>query len=198
MQHAGPCRVSSSSASACISVEEEVVHGIPGKRKLVAGEIVSVDVGVLCEGYYGDSARTFTVGDVTPQKAQLMDVTLNALDEGIKEARSGARLSNISHRIQSIVEQAGFSVVRDLVGHGIGQNLHEEPQIPNYGQPDSGPRLREGMVLAIEPMVNMGSHKVKTLSDDWTIVCQDGLPSAHFEYTVVVTSDGPDILTKYD
>jgi methionyl aminopeptidase len=184
-------------ASACVSVDDEVVHGIPGNRKLLPGEIVSVDVGVVCEGYYGDSARTFAVGTIAAEKARLMEVTVDALNEGVKEVISGERLSNISHRIQTIVEAAGYAVVRDLVGHGIGRELHEEPQIPNYGQPNCGPRLRAGMVLAIEPMVNMGTCKVKTKSDDWTIVCEDGLPSAHFEHTVVVTSDGPEILTTY-
>ncbi|MFQ5863639.1 MAG: type I methionyl aminopeptidase [bacterium] len=183
-------------ASSCISVESEVVHGIPGKRILREGEIVSVDIGVECEGFFGDGAKTYAVGEISAEKKRLMKVTLEALDVGVLQARTGKRLSDISHAIQSIVEAANYSVVRDLVGHGIGRKLHEDPQIPNYGSPNSGPRLRPGMVLAIEPMVNMGGYKVDTTSDQWTVVTTDGLPSAHFEHTVVVTHDGPEILTK--
>ncbi|NIR51037.1 type I methionyl aminopeptidase [candidate division KSB1 bacterium] len=182
-------------ASSCISVEDEVVHGIPGKRILREGEIVSVDIGVECEGFFGDSANTYAVGEISPEKKRLMKVTLNALNEGVKQAKAGKRLSDISNTIQNIVEGAGFSVVRDLVGHGIGRKLHEDPQIPNYGAPNSGPRLRPGMVLAIEPMVNLGTHKVNTRSDNWTVITKDGLPSAHFEHTAVITQDWPDILT---
>ncbi len=181
--------------SCCISVNEEVVHGIPGDRVLHEGDIVSVDIGVECEGFFGDSAATYAVGEVSREKRRLMEVTRRALEEGVRMAVSGNRLSDISHAIQTVVEDAGFSVVRDLVGHGIGRELHEPPQIPNYGAPNSGPRLRPGMVLAIEPMVNMGTYKVKTKRDKWTVVTKDGLPSAHYEHTVVVTEDGPDILT---
>jgi methionyl aminopeptidase len=185
-------------ASACISVESEVVHGIPGNRELREGEIVSIDIGAECEGYFGDSARTFAVGEIDFERQRLMDVTLESLEEGVLLVEAGQRLSNISHRIQTIVEGAGFSVVRDLVGHGIGRNLHEDPQIPNYGKPHSGPRLRAGMVLAIEPMVNMGGYRVLTKDDNWTVVTEDGSASAHFEYTVAVTNDGCEILTKYE
>lgn len=183
-------------ASACISVEDEVVHGIPGRRALKEGEIVSVDIGVELEGFFGDSAKTFAVGKISQEKKRLMRVTLEALNQGVKQAKVGNRVSDISHTIQTIVESADYSVVRDLVGHGIGRKLHEEPQIPNYGLPNSGPRLRPGMVLAIEPMVNMGNYEVKTESDNWTVVTSDGLPSAHFEHTVVVTNGEPEILTK--
>lgn len=182
-------------ASSCISVEDEVVHGIPGKRLLQEGDIVSVDVGVECEGFFGDSARTFAVGSVSSDKQRLMEVTQESLYDGLAAVRSGGRLSNISHAIQTKVESANFSVVRELVGHGIGTKLHEDPQIPNFGAPNSGPRLKEGMVLAIEPMVNMGTYEVKTLADNWTVVTVDGSPSAHFEHTVLVTQNGPEILT---
>ncbi len=182
-------------ASSCISVENEVVHGIPGNRTLNEGEIVSVDVGVYFQGFFGDSARTIAVGEISADKQKLMDVTQSSLQKGLNKASSGARLSDISHAIQKTVEAANYSVVRDLVGHGIGRKLHEDPQIPNYGNPNAGPRLRTGMVLAIEPMVNMGTYEVKTQSDDWTVVTADGLPSAHFEHTVVVTDNGPEILT---
>ncbi len=182
-------------ANICISVEDEVVHGIPGNRALKEGEIVSIDIGVECEGFFGDGAKTYAVGEISTEKKKLMRVTLQALNEGVKEARSGARLSNISHRIQTIVEAANFSVVRDLVGHGVGRKLHEDPQIPNYGSPNSGPRLRPGMVLAIEPMVNLGGFEVVTEEDNWTVATEDGFASAHFEHTVVVTEGEPDILT---
>lgn len=182
-------------ASACISIENEVVHGIPGDRVLQEGEIVSIDIGVVCEGFFGDSAKTYAVGEISREKQRLMEVTINALEEGVEEARVGSRLGNISNKIQTVVESANYSVVRDLVGHGIGRELHEDPQIPNYGSPNSGPRLRAGMVLAIEPMVNAGTYKVKTNSDNWTVVTEDGLPSAHFEHTVAITANGPEILT---
>jgi methionyl aminopeptidase len=183
-------------ASSCISVDDEVVHGIPGNRVLKEGEIVSVDIGVECEGFFGDGAKTYAVGEISREKKRLLKVTLEALNIGVSHARAGKRLSDISHAIQAVVEGAKFSVVRDLVGHGIGRKLHEDPQIPNYGLPNSGPRLRPGMVLAIEPMVNMGGYSVNTTSDQWTVVTADGFPSAHFEHTVVVTDDEPDILTK--
>lgn len=182
-------------ASSCISIDNEVVHGIPGERVLQAGQIVSVDIGVEFEGFFGDSAETFAVGTVSEEKRKLMDVTKRALDEGLKRAQAGARLSDISHAIQTTVEEEGFSVVRELVGHGIGRQLHEDPQIPNYGPPNSGPRLKPGMVLAIEPMVNLGGHQVRTLDDNWTVVTEDDSPSAHFEHTIVITTNGPEILT---
>jgi len=185
-------------ASSCISIEDEVVHGIPGDRVLIEGQIVSIDVGVECDGYFGDSARTFAVGGIKPDKELLLTVTQDSLDRGIAEIGAGVRLSNISHAIQNTVESFEYSVVRELVGHGIGRNLHEDPQIPNYGSPNSGPRLKSGMVLAIEPMVNMGSFEVKTLEDNWTVVTSDGLPSAHFEHTVLVSDQGPEILTVYN
>lgn len=184
-------------ASCCISIEDEVVHGIPSKRKLKEGEIVSVDIGVECEGFFGDSAKTYEVGQISKERKRLMRVTLEALNKGVMQATTGKRLSDISYTIQVVVESANYSVVRDLVGHGIGRKLHEDPQIPNFGRPNQGPRLRPGMVLAVEPMVNMGGYKVKTSADNWTIVTEDGLPSAHFEYTVVVTNSEPEILTKF-
>ncbi|MCH8981301.1 type I methionyl aminopeptidase [candidate division KSB1 bacterium] len=185
-------------ASSCISVEDEVVHGIPGEKILKDGEIVSIDIGVECEGFFGDSAKTFAVGEISPEKKRLMSITKQSLDEGVKEIKPGVRLSNISHKIQTIVEDAKLSVVRDLVGHGIGTQLHEDPQIPNFGSRDLGPRLREGMVFAIEPMVNFGGFKVKLLKDKWTVVTKDGSPSAHFEYTVAVSNNGVEILTPYN
>lgn len=184
-------------ANSCISVDDEVVHGIPGKRVLKFGEIVGVDIGVALDGYYGDAARTYAIGEVSPEKKRLMDVTYAALYDGIAQARPGNRLSDISHAIQTTVETAGFSVVRELVGHGIGRSLHEEPQIPNYGKPHHGPRLKPGMVFAIEPMVNMGRADVITDEDDWTVKTKDGFPSAHFEHTIVITDSEPEILT-YD
>ncbi len=184
-------------ASSCISVEDEVVHGIPGKRVLKPGEIVGVDIGVALDGYYGDAARTYAINEISLERKRLMDVTNAALYRGIEQARPGNRLSDISHAIQTTVEKAGFSVVRELVGHGIGRKLHEEPQIPNYGKPHEGPRLKPGMVFAIEPMVNMGKADVFTDDDDWTVKTKDGLPSAHFEHTIVITDSEPEILT-YD
>ncbi len=182
--------------NSCISVEEEVVHGIPGDRKLEAGQIVGVDIGTEKDGYYGDAARTFIIGDVDPEKERLVRVTREALGLAIEAARSGNRLGAISNAVQSHVEDAGFSVVRDLVGHGIGKELHEPPQIPNFGHADQGPVLRPGMVLAIEPMVNAGGWKVKFLPDGWRVVTVDGSPSAHFEHTVVITESDPEILTN--
>lgn len=182
-------------ANTCISIDSQVVHGIPGKRAMQEGEIVSVDIGVLLNGYYSDAARTFKVGAVDRTKERLMQVTRESLEKGIAAAVDGNRLSDIGHAVQSHVEAAGFSVVRDLVGHGIGQAMHEEPQIPNYGTPGQGPRLKEGMVLAIEPMVNAGSWQVRTLDDRWTVVTADGKPSAHYEHTVAVRKGAAEILT---
>lgn len=179
----------------CISVNEEVVHGIPGARMLREGDIVGLDIGVQMRGYHADAARTFAVGRVTPEARRLVEVTREALEKGIEQARVGNRLSDISHAVQVHAEAAGFSVVRTLVGHGIGQSLHEKPQVPNYGPPGMGPRLKSGMVLALEPMVNAGGADVYTKADRWTIVTADGSLSAHFEQTVAITDNGPDVLT---
>lgn len=183
-------------ASSCISVENEVVHGIPGRRKLQRGEIVSVDIGVEYQGYFGDGAKTYAVGLIDDLRVRLMRVTREALYKGIAKAVKGNRLSDISNAVQVHAESHGFSVVRELVGHGTGRKLHEDPQIPNYGKPNSGPRLRTGMVLAIEPMVNAGKEDVRTQHDEWTVIAKDGLPSAHFEHTVVVREGEAEILTK--
>ena len=184
--------------SICASINEEVVHGIPSLRKLENGDIISIDVGVIFDGYVGDGAATLPVGEVQPEVLKLLRVTEESLARGIAQARIGNRLSDISHAVQSHVEKNNFSVVRDYVGHGIGRKMHEDPQIPNFGPPGRGPRLLEGMVLAIEPMVNKGSYHVQTLDDDWTVVTADGQPSAHFEHTVAITATGPVILTSLD
>ncbi|MDK2888728.1 MAG: methionyl aminopeptidase [Thermoanaerobacter sp.] len=183
-------------ASICTSVNEQVVHGIPGLRKLESGDIISIDVGAEINGYYGDGAATFPVGEVSPEAKKLMAVTEEALYEGIRFARQGNRLSDISHAVQSYVEKHGFSVVREYVGHGIGRSMHEEPQVPNFGKPGRGPRLKAGMTLAIEPMVNAGTHEVRTLGDNWTVVTRDSSLSAHFEHTVAITDGEPEILTR--
>lgn len=180
---------------ACISVNEAVVHGIPGERALVEGDLVSIDVGVEKGGYYADACETFPVGRISAQAQRLIDVTQAALAAGIDQARPGRRLGDISHAVQTCVESQGFSVVRDLVGHGIGWALHEEPQVPNFGEAGKGPELAVGWVLAIEPMVNEGRGAVRTLADEWTVVTADGKLSAHFEHTVAVTEQGPVILT---
>jgi len=182
-------------ATLCASVNEQVVHGIPGRRELAAGDIVSLDMGVKLGGYYGDSAVTVAVGPVGEDVKRLLRVTQEALEAGIAQVRVGGRISDIGHAIQQHVEAEGFSVVREFVGHGIGAALHEEPQIANYGEPGRGPRLAEGMTLAIEPMVNMGKAAVRVLADGWTAVTKDGSLSAHFEHTVAVGRNGPDILT---
>ena len=183
-------------ATICASINEEVIHGIPsGRRVLQEGDIVSIDVGASLDGYYGDSAITLPVGQVSEQAATLLRVTEEALYKAIERARPGGRVSDIGHAVQQHVEAYGFSVVREFVGHGIGQRMHEEPQVPNYGEPGRGPRLTEGMVLAIEPMVNAGRAAVKVLDDGWTAVTRDRSLSAHFEHTVAVTADGPRILT---
>ena len=183
--------------SICVSIDDEVVHGIPGERILQEGQLVSIDVGVEKAGYYGDSAATFSVGRVSQEKKKLVTVTQEALKKGIAKAREGNRLSDISWAIQQHVESHGYSVVRALVGHGIGKEMHEEPQIPNFGQPGSGPLLKSGMILAIEPMVNAGGYEVETLNDNWTVVTQDASPSAHFEHTVAITPEGPLVLTEF-
>jgi len=180
----------------CVSVNEQVVHGIPGKLTLKSGDIVSIDVTAAFDGYYGDTAATFPVGKISEKTQHLLDVTKQSLFEGIKKAVEGNRLGDISHTIQSYVEKHGFSVVRDFVGHGIGKEMWEEPQIPNFGLPDRGPRLKKGMVLAIEPMVNVGNYAVKVLDDGWTAVTQDRSLSAHFEHTIVILDDGAEILTR--
>jgi methionyl aminopeptidase len=182
-------------ASICASVNEEVVHGLPGLRRLVEGDIISIDIGAELEGYHGDAAITVPVGRVKPEVERLLRVTQEALWLGIEQARPGRRLSDISHAIQMHVEKNGFSVVREFVGHGIGRTMHEEPQVPNYGRPGRGPRLTPGMTLAIEPMVNLGGPEVLVLADGWTVVTRDGSYSAHFEHTVAVTTEGPRVLT---
>jgi methionyl aminopeptidase len=182
--------------SICVSVNEELVHGIPGDRLLREGDIISIDIGAKYNGYHGDSAWTYPVGEISDETQRLLDVTEESLYKGLKEAKPGDRLSNISHAIQTYVEERNFSVVREYVGHGVGQDLHEDPQIPHYGPPNKGPRLKPGMVLAIEPMVNAGTRYVKTLADDWTVVTVDGKVCAHFEHTVAITETGYEILTK--
>jgi methionyl aminopeptidase len=180
----------------CTSVNGEVVHGMPSDRPLVLGDILSLDFGVNYKGFYGDAAITVPVGAVSDKAKRLLDVTEAGLNDAIQQARAGNRLGDISSAVQKRVESSGFSVVRDFVGHGIGRNLHEDPQIPNYGIQGRGIELKPGMVLAIEPMVNEGSYEVKVLSDGWTVVTKDGKLSAHFEHSVAVTENGPDILSR--
>jgi len=183
-------------ATLCTSVNEEVVHGIPSsKKRLQEGDIIGVDVGAIVEGYYGDAAVTLPVGQISDEASRLIRVTEAALAAGLAKVKVGNRLSDISHAVQAVAEAEGYSVVRDFVGHGIGRNLHEDPQVPNFGKPGEGPRLKEGLVLAIEPMVNVGGREVEVLSDRWTVVTRDKSLSAHFEHTVALTSDGPKILT---
>ena len=183
-------------ATACVSVNEEIVHGIPGARVILDGDIVSIDLGVNFEGFFSDMAVTLPVGKVDSDRLKLIAVTKQSLDIGIKQAQVGNYLTDISHSIQSFVEAQGFSVVRQFVGHGIGTALHEEPEIPNFGRPGLGPILKSGMVLAIEPMINLGSWECRVIENGWTAVTADGSPSAHFEHTVAVTDKGPVILTK--
>jgi methionyl aminopeptidase len=183
-------------ATLCTSVNEEVVHGIPStKRRLQEGDIIGIDVGAIVEGYYGDAAVTLPVGQVSDDAARLIRVTEQSLDAGLAQVRVGNRLSDISHAVQTVAEREGYSVVTDFVGHGIGRNLHEDPQVPNFGRPGEGPRLKEGLVLAIEPMINVGRSEVDVLADRWTVVTRDKSLSAHFEHTVAITSDGPRVLT---
>jgi len=182
-------------AGICASVNEEVVHGIPGLRTLKDGDIISIDVGACIEGYNGDAARTFPVGDVSRKALDLIEATRESFFQGLAFAKPGFRLSDISHAVQAHVESKGYSVVRDYVGHGIGRKMHEDPQIPNYGLPHRGPRLKEGMALAIEPMVNAGGYEVYTLENRWTVVTKDGSLSAHYENTIAVTDSEPEILT---
>lgn len=181
--------------SICTSLNDEVVHGIPGPRQLQAGDILSLDIGVIHAGYYGDAALTVPVAEVSDEAARLIRITEESLYRGIEQARAGNRLSDISHAIQEHVERHGFSVVRQYVGHGIGRSMHEDPQIPNYGQPGLGPLLRPGMTFALEPMVNLGGWEVYETPDRWTVKTRDGSLSAHFEHTIAVTDDGPVILT---
>ena len=182
-------------ASACISVNEEVIHGIPGKRSLKEGDIASLDVGAFYKGFHGDCAGSFIAGKGSSEAKRLVEVTRQSFFEGIKFARQGYRVSDISSAIQEYVEKNGFSVVREYVGHGIGENLHEAPEVPNFGQPGHGPRLMKGMTIAIEPMVNVGGAKIRVLGDDWTVVTLDGSLSAHYENTVLITDGEPEILT---
>ncbi len=183
-------------ASACVSINEEVVHGIPDKNRIIqSGDIVSVDVGSTYKGYVSDAARTYPVGEVSAEARKLIEATEASFFEGIKFCKEGYRLSDISHAVQEKAESEGFSVIRDFVGHGVGRDMHEEPQIPNYGRPGRGPRLVSGMVFAIEPMICQGSYEVDTLLNDWTVVTVDGKLSAHYENTVVITDGEPELLT---
>ena len=183
-------------ASACISVNDEVIHGIPGKRLLTEGDIVKVDVGACYKGYHGDAARTLFCGEVSEDAKRLERITRESFFEGIKYADPSHRLGDISHAIQEHVENAGFSVVKEFVGHGVGAHLHEDPEVPNYGRAGRGTRLYEGMTLAIEPMVNFGTAEVSVLDNDWTVVTDDGMLSAHYENSILITENGPEILTK--
>jgi len=182
-------------SAACISVNDVVVHGIPGKKKLKSGDIVGIDIGVELDNYYGDAAFTFVVDSTSPEIKKLCDITNESLYLGVEQCRVGNRVGDISAAIQAHVEQYGFSVVRDLVGHGVGIKPHEDPQVPNYGETKKGPRLKAGMVLALEPMVNMGGYQVYVEDDDWTVRTLDGKPSAHFEHSVAILDDGPKILS---
>lgn len=182
--------------SACISVNDTVIHGIPGKRVIKAGDIVSIDVGAYYEGYHGDNAATFAAGEISPEAQALLDATKASLYEGIRAAVAGNRVGDIGAAVQRYVEVRGYSVVRQFVGHGVGTNLHEDPSVPNFGTPGRGPRLLPGMTLAIEPMINAGGSEVAILDDGWTTVTKDGRLSAHFEHTVAITADGPVILTN--
>lgn len=184
-------------ASICASVNDEVVHGIPSKRGILReGDIISIDMGAVKDGFHGDAARTFAVGEISNEAKKLIEVTKQSFFEGVKYLKHGAKLGDVSYAIQSYVEKHGYSVVRDLVGHGIGESLHEDPQVPNFGKPGRGMRLAAGMTLAIEPMVNAGDWRVEVLDDDWTVVTADGSLSAHYENTVLITHDGYEILTK--
>jgi len=185
-------------ATLCISIEDEVVHGIPDDTPLEEGQIVAIDVGARKEGYYGDHARTFAVGRVDEPRRQLLTRTRECLDLGVQAARAGGNVGDIGYAVQQHAESAGYGVVRELVGHGVGTRLHEEPQIPNFGRPGFGALLREGMCLAIEPMINMGVKDVYTRDDGWTVCTVDGKPSAHFEHTIVITANGPEVLTGYE
>lgn len=182
-------------ASICTSVNDEVVHGIPTNRILLEGDIISIDCGAMLNGYHGDAARTFPVGEVSKEATMLIEITRNSFFKGVEKAIIGNRLSDISAAIQNYSEEHGYSVVRDFVGHGIGKSMHEDPEVPNYGTPSRGPKLVHGMVLAIEPMINIGKHYVKVKSNGWTVVTRDGSLSAHYENTVAILKSGPEILT---
>jgi methionyl aminopeptidase len=183
-------------ATLCISIDDEVVHGIPGKRILKKGQIVSIDVGAYKDNYYGDHARSFAVGNISKAKQQLLDVTRESLYKGIEQAVPGNRIGDIGHAVQKHAEKYGYGVVRQLVGHGIGTKLHEEPQIPNFGKKGTGAKIEAGMCFAIEPMINMGTPDVYTKEDNWTVCTQDNKPAAHFEHTITITNNGPRILTN--
>jgi methionyl aminopeptidase len=183
-------------ANLCVSVNEEIVHGIPGKRVLREGDIVSLDFGAIYDGFQGDAALTVGVGRISKQAAALIETTKNALKSGISAARAGARLGDVSHAIQNYAESRGYSVVREYTGHGIGRDMHEEPQIPNFGLPDSGPVLKKGMALALEPMVNIGDWRTRVGDDQWTVLTADGSLSAHFEHTIAITDGEPEVLTE--
>lgn len=185
-------------ASTCISINDRVIHGIPDSVKIKEGDIVSVDVGVFIDGYNGDCAATYIAGTGSSEVRKLVEVTRQSFFEGIKFARAGYRVSDISHAIQQYAERHGYSVVREYVGHGIGEKMHEDPEVPNYGNPGHGPRLMPGMTIAVEPMVNMGGAAVRVLDDGWTVVTKDGKPSAHYENTVLITAGDPEILTPLD
>ena len=184
--------------SACISINNQVIHGIPGHRRIQDGDIVSVDVGAYINGFHGDCAATYIAGNVSEDVKKLIEVTRQSFFEGIKFARAGYRIGDISHAIQEYAESFGFSVVREYVGHGVGEKLHEEPEVPNYGAAGHGPRLIPGMTIAIEPMINMGTAEIRVLSDGWTVETEDGKPSAHYENTVLITKGDPEILTPLD
>jgi methionyl aminopeptidase len=179
----------------CVSINEEIVHGIPSKRKLIDGDIVSLDLGAIWDGFYGDAARTFAVGTISSEAAQLVEVTRESLNKAIEQARAGNRIGDIGFAVQQYVEGYGYSVVREFVGHGIGRNLHEDPQIPNYGKPGQGPRIKAGMVFAIEPMVCQGGPEVEILKDNWTAITRDRSLAAHFEHSIAITEDGPLVLS---
>jgi methionyl aminopeptidase len=182
-------------ASACISVNEEIIHGIPGKRVIKSGDLVSIDLGIIRNGFFSDAAQTIAVGECAPRALELNDVTRKCLDLAIEQVKPGNRIHDISRAVFRCAKQHGFEVVREYCGHGVGLSLHEEPQIPNYVSVGPNPRLRKGMILAIEPMINMGTAQIQHLDDDWTVVTRDGKPSAHWEHTVLVTEDGVEILT---
>ena len=182
-------------ASICASVDEVVIHGIPSARVLKEGEIISIDVGAFIYGFHGDAAFTAAVGSISDEKRRLIEVTELSFYEGIKKAKAGNHLGDLSHRVQQVVEDAGYSVVREFVGHGVGEHLHEDPAVPNYGPPGRGPVLSAGMTIAVEPMVNMGKPGVRVLDDGWTVVTIDGKPSAHYEHTILITDDEPELLT---
>lgn len=182
----------------CTSVNDEVVHGIPSDYTLKDGDIVSIDCGVVLNGFYGDSAFTFAVGEISGEKRRLLDFTRSSLEKGVEQAQAGNRIGDISYAVQSHAESGGYTVVRELVGHGLGRRLHEAPEVPNYGRRGRGTKIKKGLVICIEPMINMGTRNVNQMQDGWTIRTADGKPSAHFEYAVAVGPDGPDVLTTFD